>query len=144
MAKRSSKELVNSQDFKPTPLVQMKKLPEGKDSIFISGVLSEPVKEHETKFKDVRTGQKSKEYIYTMKIKDGNAPLALKGEDGKYRPLKQIEADSEVAIFATEVLHKKLVALSAQVGELVTIVYRGKKQNQKTGFNFHDYEVEVG
>lgn len=124
--KRSSADSVKT-DLKPTPYVALKALPAGVTELKFVG-LYVGKKSHETDY--------GSQTIYEMKLKETNAPMLIKDE------VVNVDAGEIVSIFAPGTLTKHMDSLSPAVGELVTILYRGKKKGKK--FAWHDYTVEVG
>lgn len=86
--------------------------------------------------KEVKVG-KGVKYIYGFSVKGGTAAIQMKNADGKYAEVAVNEGDT-VNVFATALLSEKLA--KAQVGEVLEIVYNGKKKNAK-GVDFHSFSV---
>lgn len=128
MAKRSSRDLVQG-EFKPAPLVDIKKVPEGKKQVTFKGKLVEARKVAKTKFGD--------KPVYGFAAIDGDALFMLKGVE-----VEVAEGDT-VSLWPSEGIDKKLQALNIAVGEIVTFVSQGLKVNAKTGRKFYDVEISV-
>jgi hypothetical protein len=115
MAKRSSKDLAAGGDFKPTAMVDIKKIPKDKTHVTFVGKLVEARKVVTTKY-----GQKA---VYGFAAVDGDALFLLKGVE------TDIAQGDTVNLWPSDGIDQKLQKLAVELGETVTFVSRGLKVN---------------
>jgi hypothetical protein len=124
----AKKEIMSKGGGDFAPLVNLKSNP----GLSFTGILKDGPREIDTAY--------GKGHVYSFKAQDGTAKFVKKNAKGTYDEV-EVEEGAIVDLMATGSLHDKL--LQVEHGNMVEVVFNGKKKNPKTGRYFNDFTVSL-